>query len=73
MRRACSSTASDAPSSRAERDLRRVFGGLLVQDRDADGDPLDGMDVVCGDPTLRPGSELLFAWTVVSTSRRTRS
>ena len=47
-----------------ERDLRRVFGGLLVQDRDADGDPLDGMDVVCGDPDASTWEDLLFAWTV---------
>ncbi len=47
-----------------ERDLRRVLGGLLLQDRDADGDPLDGMDVVCGDPDERLWEELLFAWTV---------
>jgi phosphoribosylaminoimidazolecarboxamide formyltransferase/IMP cyclohydrolase len=47
-----------------ERDLRRVFGGLLVQDRDADGDPLDSMDVVCGDPDEATWESLLFAWTV---------
>ena len=39
----------------SERDLKRVFGGLLVQDRDADGDPLDAMDVVCGDPDATTG------------------
>ena len=48
----------------SERDLRRVFGGLLVQDRDADGDPLDAMDVVCGDPDAHTWDDLLFAWTV---------
>ena len=47
-----------------ERDLRRVLGGLLVQDRDANGDPLDTMDVVCGDPDEATWEELLFAWTV---------
>ena len=47
-----------------ERDLRRVLGGLLVQDRDADGDPLDAMDVVCGDADEKLWEELLFAWTV---------
>ena len=47
-----------------ERDLRRVIGGLLVQDRDADGDPLDAMDVACGDPDSAMWDELLFAWTV---------
>ena len=49
----------------SERDLRRVLGGLLVQDRDTDGDPLDTMDVVCGDPDEATWEELLFAWTVV--------
>ena len=48
----------------SERDLRRVLGGLLVQDRDAEGDPLDSMDVVCGDPDAAVWEELLFAWTV---------
>ena len=48
-----------------ERDLHRVFGGLLVQDRDADGDPLDSMDVLCGDPDTATWDDLLFAWTVV--------
>jgi len=48
----------------SERDLRRVLGGLLVQDRDADGDPLDAMDVACGDPDPEQWDELLFAWTV---------
>jgi phosphoribosylaminoimidazolecarboxamide formyltransferase/IMP cyclohydrolase len=48
-----------------ERDLRRVIGGLLVQDRDADGDPLDSMDVACGDPDAAMWDDLLFAWGVV--------
>jgi phosphoribosylaminoimidazolecarboxamide formyltransferase/IMP cyclohydrolase len=49
----------------AERDLRRVMGGLLVQDRDFDGDPLDAMDLVCGDADDVLWDDLLFAWTVV--------
>jgi phosphoribosylaminoimidazolecarboxamide formyltransferase / IMP cyclohydrolase len=49
----------------SERDLRRVLGGLLVQDRDADGDPLDTMDVACGDPDATMWDDLLFAWSVV--------
>jgi phosphoribosylaminoimidazolecarboxamide formyltransferase/IMP cyclohydrolase len=49
----------------SERDLRRVLGGLLLQDRDADGDPLDVMDVRCGDPDAAMWDDLLFAWTVV--------
>jgi phosphoribosylaminoimidazolecarboxamide formyltransferase/IMP cyclohydrolase len=49
----------------SERDLRRVLGGLLVQDRDVDGDPFDAMDVVCGDPDAATWDDLLFAWSVV--------
>ena len=49
----------------SERDMRRVLGGLLLQDRDADGDPLDTMDVACGDPDAAMWEDLLFAWTVV--------
>jgi phosphoribosylaminoimidazolecarboxamide formyltransferase/IMP cyclohydrolase len=48
----------------SERDYQRVLGGLLVQDRDTDGDPLDTMDVVCGDPDAATWDDLLFAWTV---------
>ena len=48
----------------SERDYHRVLGGLLVQDRDTGGDPLDGMDVVCGDPDAATWDDLLFAWTV---------
>jgi phosphoribosylaminoimidazolecarboxamide formyltransferase/IMP cyclohydrolase len=48
-----------------ELDLRRVMGGLLVQDRDAEGDPLDAMDVVCGEPGGDTWDDMLFAWTVV--------
>jgi phosphoribosylaminoimidazolecarboxamide formyltransferase/IMP cyclohydrolase len=49
----------------SERDLKRVLGGLLVQDRDAEPDPLDDMRVVCGG-VLEPDTweDLLFAWTV---------
>ena len=49
----------------SEWDLKRVLGGVLVQDRDSESDPLDEMDVVCGE--LGPGTwdDLLFAWTVV--------
>ncbi len=32
-----------------ERDLTRVIGGVLAQDRDVELDPLDAMDVACGD------------------------
>ena len=51
-----------APS---ERDFKRVLGGLLVQDRDPEPDPLDAMEVVCGDLEPDGWDDLLFAWTVV--------
>jgi phosphoribosylaminoimidazolecarboxamide formyltransferase / IMP cyclohydrolase len=47
-----------------ERDYRRVVGGLLAQDRDADVDDRDGMIVVCGEPTESDWGDLLFAWRV---------
>ena len=47
-----------------ERDYRRVLGGLLVQDRDADVDDREGMRVVCGSPSEADWGDLLFAWRV---------
>jgi phosphoribosylaminoimidazolecarboxamide formyltransferase/IMP cyclohydrolase len=47
-----------------ERDLRRVIGGLLAQDRDADVEDREGMIVVCGDPGESDWGDLLFAWRV---------
>jgi len=47
-----------------ERDYRRVLGGLLVQDRDADVDDRQGMAVVCGSPSEAAWGDLLFAWRV---------
>jgi phosphoribosylaminoimidazolecarboxamide formyltransferase/IMP cyclohydrolase len=47
-----------------ERDYRRVLGGLLVQDRDADVDDREGMQVVCGSPSEAAWGDLLFAWRV---------
>jgi phosphoribosylaminoimidazolecarboxamide formyltransferase/IMP cyclohydrolase len=57
----------DAERRRAapgERDYRRVMGGLLIQDSDADVDPREAMDVVCGEPTEDDWGELLFAWRI---------
>ena len=51
-------------ASPGERDYRRILGGLLVQDADADVDPREAMDVVCGEPTEDDWGELLFAWRV---------
>jgi phosphoribosylaminoimidazolecarboxamide formyltransferase/IMP cyclohydrolase len=52
---------SDTPG---ERDYKRVLGGLLVQDRDADVDDREGMTPVAGQPTEEQWGDLLFAWRV---------
>jgi phosphoribosylaminoimidazolecarboxamide formyltransferase/IMP cyclohydrolase len=49
---------------RAERDLKRVLGGLLVQDRDLEVEDREGMELVCGSPTEADWGDLLFAWRV---------
>jgi phosphoribosylaminoimidazolecarboxamide formyltransferase/IMP cyclohydrolase len=50
----------------SERDVKRVLGGLLIQDRDGDPEPRELMEVVT---KTQPGEEqwrdMLFAWTVV--------
>ena len=49
----------------AERDLKRVIGGLLVQDRDVDLEDRSAMEVVTErKPTEREWGEMLFAWKV---------
>jgi phosphoribosylaminoimidazolecarboxamide formyltransferase/IMP cyclohydrolase len=49
----------------AEHDVRRVRGGLLVQDRDEDLESRDEMRVVTErSPSEREWGELLFAWKV---------
>jgi len=47
-----------------ERDLKRVLGGLLVQDRDWDVEDRSGMEVACGEPSEPVWGDLLFAWRV---------
>jgi phosphoribosylaminoimidazolecarboxamide formyltransferase/IMP cyclohydrolase len=48
-----------------ERDYRRVNGGFLVQDADAEVDDREGMDVVAGNaPDEARWGDLLFAWRV---------
>jgi phosphoribosylaminoimidazolecarboxamide formyltransferase/IMP cyclohydrolase len=49
---------------RAERDYKRVLGGLLVQDRDWDVDDREGMEVACGDPSESCWGDLVFSWRV---------
>jgi phosphoribosylaminoimidazolecarboxamide formyltransferase/IMP cyclohydrolase len=54
-----------------ERDVKRVHGGLLIQDRDGDPEPREIMEVVTEtQPSEEQWADLLFAWTV---SRRVRS
>ena len=47
-----------------EPDLKRVLGGLLVQDRDSGVDDRDTMEVACGAPSEEQWGDLLFAWRV---------
>ncbi len=49
-----------------ERDVKRVRGGLLVQDLDGNPEPRELMEVVTQtQPTERQWEDMLFAWTVV--------
>ena len=48
----------------ADRDYKRVLGGVLVQDRDWDVDDREGMEVACGEPTEDMWGDLVFAWRV---------
>ncbi|HWH05898.1 MAG TPA: bifunctional phosphoribosylaminoimidazolecarboxamide formyltransferase/IMP cyclohydrolase [Gaiellaceae bacterium] len=52
-------------AEQGERDLKRVLGGLLVQDRDWDVAAREGMEVVTGAPDEEAWGDLLFAWRVV--------
>ncbi len=45
-------------------DVRSALGGLLVQERDAEIDSREGMEVVCGEPSTDEWADLAFAWTV---------
>ena len=47
-----------------ERDFKRVFGGMLVQDRDWDAQARETMEVVMGAPSEDDWGDLLFAWRV---------
>ena len=49
----------------AERDIKRVMGGLLVQDRDMDLEDRSAMEVVTErKPSEREWGEMLFGWKV---------
>jgi len=50
----------------AERDVKRVLGGLLVQDRDGDPEPRELMEVVTKtQASEQQWDDMCFAWTVV--------
>ena len=52
-------------SNPGERDLRRVLGGMLVQDYDSESEDRDMMSVVTErTPTEREWGDLTFAWRV---------
>ena len=51
-------------TSPGERDYRRVLGGLLVQDADAEVDDREGAEAVAGKPNEANWGDLLFAWRV---------
>jgi len=49
-----------------ERDVKRVLGGLLIQDRDGDPEPRELMEVVTqSQPSEEQWRDMCFAWTVV--------
>jgi phosphoribosylaminoimidazolecarboxamide formyltransferase/IMP cyclohydrolase len=47
-----------------ERDVKRVLGGLLIQERDADIEDREAMEIVTGAVTEPQWGDLLFAWRV---------
>jgi phosphoribosylaminoimidazolecarboxamide formyltransferase / IMP cyclohydrolase len=54
-----------------ERDVKKVMGGLLIQDRDGDPEPRQIMEAVTkSESSEQQWQDMLFAWTV---SRRVRS
>ena len=58
-------TPSAARPTEAERDYRRVLGGLLVQDATGRSRRATSMEVVCGEVSEAQWDDLLFAWRVV--------
>lgn len=54
------------PPDAGERDMKRVRGGLLIQDRDGDPEPRQLMEVVTKtEPSEARWRDMRFAWTVV--------
>ncbi len=49
-----------------ERDVKRVRGGLLIQDRDGDPEPRELMEIVTDtQPDEAQWRDMIFAWTIV--------
>jgi phosphoribosylaminoimidazolecarboxamide formyltransferase/IMP cyclohydrolase len=48
----------------AEKDYKRVMGGILAQDRDWGIEDRSGMEVACGEVDEEAWGDLLFAWKV---------
>ena len=48
----------------AERDYKRVLGGILVQERDGDVEDREAMEVATGAVSEQQWGDLLFAWRV---------
>jgi phosphoribosylaminoimidazolecarboxamide formyltransferase/IMP cyclohydrolase len=46
------------------RHYKRVLGGLLLQDPDADVEDREGWELVCGAPAEKQWGDLVFAWRV---------
>jgi len=58
------SDSERSPEDPGEMDLKRVLGGVLVQDRDTGTEGREAMEVVCGDVDDASWADLLFAWRV---------
>ena len=53
-------------SNAGERDMKRVHGGLLIQNLDGEPEPRELMEVVTKtEPSEEQWRDMLFAWTVV--------
>jgi phosphoribosylaminoimidazolecarboxamide formyltransferase/IMP cyclohydrolase len=52
------------PERPGELDLKRVLGGVLVQERDSALDERSGMHLVCGSLADAQWDDLLFAWRI---------
>ena len=48
----------------AERDYKRVIGGMLVQERDSDIEDREEMQIVAGEVSEQQWGDLLFAWRI---------